>query len=425
MKKVLPFVAVIALIAALVYAQTVHKMDQETVLGYYRELLPEAVSFEPLSDRVAAAWDSSGSVAAYVGVSSYVGYGGPLLVGAVVRPDGLLEKPVILESKETPSYLTKIEREGFYRQFAVLRADAALTPGFDVDTVSGATLSTRAIVLSVADVAHTAAIQGLGLTPQKADMPWQIGAAEFAAAALFALSLLASKIKALAKQRLVLLGLSIVVLGFWLNRSLSLAQFQAALLGFFPNIAQNLLWYIVLLGVLFPAAALGKNLYCQYACPFCGLQELAHKLSRLDLPVGRLMRLVRPGRSVLLFAALFLGFLSLNPSSASFEPFGTIFGLNGESFNWYLLFVMLVAGFFFRRFWCHVFCPAGAFLDILASWRRRLGRKLAGKPAQTAAKPAQAAPDRRLTKAQFFFIGVYLIGLGVVVWTVWATINAV
>lgn len=442
MKRYLPWIALPLLLVTLIWAHRAHTMDQSLVQSCYRALLPEAESFTPLTGTTATAQDASGATLAYVGVSSHLGYGGPMLVGIVVRPDGSLGAPVIFTHKETQAYLNNIEQQGFFRQFESLRVDAALTPGFDVDAVSGATLSSHAIALSVNEIAHTVAAQALQLTPKKAEMPWRIGVHELLIAALFALGLLASTVKKLARYRLFLLGGSIVILGFWLNRSFSVAYVLAACMGFFPDITQNPGWYIVLAGVLLPPLILGKNPYCTFVCPFCGVQELTHTISHVNLATGPLLKIARILRTVFLFAALFIGFLTLNPSSASYEPFGTIFGMNGESWNWNLLFVMLVASFFFHRFWCHVFCPAGALLDFVASKRRDAGKKLRRKkncPAHGTPCAARAAaprdipamsketadaPVRKITKSRLLFVLFYATGLVCIVWTVWENMNA-
>ena len=195
MKKYLPWLALPLLLAALLYALRTHTVDQSLVQDCYRALLPEATSFEPLTDAIAAARDASGATLGYVGVSSHVGYGGPMLVGVVVRPDGSLEEPVIFSHKETQAYLHNITQQGFFRQFETRRADDALTPGFDVDAVSGATLSSNAVALSVNEVAHTVATQALELTPRKAELPVRMGIPELVLVALFVLGLLASTFK--------------------------------------------------------------------------------------------------------------------------------------------------------------------------------------------------------------------------------------
>ncbi|MDR1960674.1 MAG: 4Fe-4S binding protein [Gracilibacteraceae bacterium] len=373
MKKILPVLALVLLAGTLLFSGQAHKMNPAAVEGYYRALLPEADYFRPVSDKFAAAYDAGGLLLGYTGLGSAVGYGGPLLLGVTVAPDGALRPPVIFAHRETPSYLQKLTDAGYFDQYAQKKADDALVLQYDLDGVSGATLSSRAVAAAVHAAARPAAAV-LGLTPRKAEAPLVFGVKEISAAALFALSLLASRLRIAGKFRLPLLVLSAALLGFWLNRSLSLAQFGSLVMGFFPAPAGNLLWYIVLAGALLPAALLGKNLYCFWICPFCAIQEAAHRISRLNLPFAlnpRHLRLLKQG---VLFLALFFGFLSLNPSAASFEPFGVIFGLTGSNAGWYLLFTVLVAGFFFHRFWCVVFCPAGTLLDLLAGWRRQLAR---------------------------------------------------
>ena len=450
MKKYLPWMAVVILFMTLMYAQHGHREDQQELQDCYRVLLPEAKDFEPLDDGIAAARDASGSILAYVGVKSATGYGGPMLVGIAVHADGTMGTPVIFTHRETQAYLDKIEQQGFFKQFETLRADDALVPGFDIDGISGATLSSHAIALAVNEAAHAIATQAMNLTPRKAELPWRIGVGEISIAALFALGLIASTVKKLARFRLLLLGGSIVILGFWLNRSFSLAHALAACMGFFPDITRNLIWYIVVAGAVLPTIILGKNLYCTFICPFCGLQEMTHKISHVNLSVGPLMKIARVLRSLFLFIALFIGFLSLNPSYASYEPFGTIFGLNGENCNWYLLFFMLAASFFFHRFWCHVFCPAGALLDFIAA-RRRDAAKLCRRSVPCQVKPCKTQKESvsetasiptissskndirtthaccskspcvkklKITKSQLLFILFYIAGLICIIWIV-------
>lgn len=374
MRKVLPWAAILVLIITIIFAQTTNKMDNDMVQEYYRQMIPEATNFEPINDRVAKAIGTDGDILAYLGVSADTGYGGPILVGSVFSTEGVIQDVIILEHKETPSYIYKIEKAGYFRQYEKKQINNALTFGYDIDGVGGATLSTQAIANGVQEVAHIVAAE-LNITPEKADLPIQIGVEEIVVAALFVGALFLSRYKALARFRLVFLGFSVVVLGFWLNRSLSMAHISALFLGYFPAPSENLIWYIVLLGAILPALFLGKNIYCSYVCPFCALQEATHLISKVNLSIGKYMKWVKLVKNVLLFAVLFIAFLNLNPSISSYEPFGTIFGLNGSSLSWYLLFVILITSFFFRRFWCIALCPVGTFLNKVSG----LGRKIRGK----------------------------------------------
>ncbi|WP_207669379.1 4Fe-4S binding protein [Dehalobacter sp. 14DCB1] len=371
-KKFMPLFAIVILVLTMVYGYHANKMDQDVVQGYYQQLFPKADHFDSISDRTAKAIGADGNLMAYVGICSNVGYGGPMMVGTIINPTGGIQDVVVLQHKETPSYLNKIAQAGYFRQYTKKNAGDSLVLDADIDRVSGATLSTRAIAKSVNDVAHTVAVQELNVTPKKAEISWNIGIKEVAVALLFILSVFIPRFKQLAKYRLVFLGLSIVILGFWLNRSLSMGHISALLLGYFPSPSENLIWYLVLVGALAPALITGKNIYCAYVCPFHGLQEATHMISKVNIPIGKYVKWFHAIKEVILFLVLFFAFLFINPSCSSFEPFGTIFGLNGSSNQWYLLFVILLTSFFYRRFWCVAFCPVGTFVDKVA----QLGRKI-------------------------------------------------
>lgn len=92
------------------------------------------------------------------------------------------------------------------------------------------------------------------------------------------------------------------------------------------------------------------------------------------MTLGTFERKFRSIRSILLWAALLVVFVTRNPNLSAYEPFGTIFGFTGTGANWLLLFIVLIASMFSSRFWCKYFCPVGAFLDICA----RLNRQVKG-----------------------------------------------
>lgn len=117
MRKYITLIAVVILVVTAVFAKHADKMDANLVEGYYRELVSDAAGFESINDRTAKAIGQDGSVSAYLGIDSNIGYGGPLLVGTVLSPDGKFKDIVILEHKETPSYINKITKAGFFRQF--------------------------------------------------------------------------------------------------------------------------------------------------------------------------------------------------------------------------------------------------------------------------------------------------------------------
>lgn len=377
MKKNIPLIlAILILIGAALYGNYIDKMDAEVVEEYFKEAIPMASNFEFITDNTAKVFDENGQLTGYVGVSSDVGYGGPLFAVTDIDLEGNIKNVILVEHKETPAFIDRIIRNGYFDQYDNKTISDSLLPLYDIDCVSGATLSTRAIGNSVREIAHSIADTELGIKPEKAKLDWQVGIAEIAITLVFIAGLLLSRYQKLRKYRLVLLLASIVILGFWLNRSLTIANISALFLGYFPAPQTNLIWYLVLFGAIVPALFTGKNIYCTYICPFCGLQEYASLLSKTNLSVGKFNKLFNIVRDITLFIVIFIAFISLNPSKASYEPFGTIFGMNGTKFGWYLVFVSLVISFFYRRFWCKTFCPVGATLDKIAMLGRYLRKKL-------------------------------------------------
>ncbi len=81
------------------------------------------------------------------------------------------------------------------------------------------------------------------------------------------------------KARIVILGISIVFLGFSVNRPISISNIGAIFLGFTPpSLHEQPFWWLLVVGVLLLTLILGKNFYCFWMCPFGGLQEYITKL---------------------------------------------------------------------------------------------------------------------------------------------------
>lgn len=422
MKKNIPLLlAVIVLIGAACYGRTINQMDAEVVQDYFKQVIPNAAKFELISDRTARVYGQDGQLSGYIGIGSDVGYGGPIVAATVIDLTGNIKSVTIVNHRETMSYLEKLNDKDYYKQYKAKTVSDPLLPMYDIQCISGATLSSRAIGNSVREAAHAIAETEFRINPQRARLKWQVGIPEAAVALLFVAGFVLAGKPKFVKYRLPLLLCSVVILGFWLNRTPSVAQVTALFLGYFPAPETNLIWYLVLFGAMIPALGTGKNIFCSYLCPFCGLQEFTHLLSKTNLPLGGFHKWIRTGRDIILFTVIFIAFITLNPSKASFEPFGTVFGLNGSKFGWNLAFVVLVISLVFKRFWCAGFCPAGAFLDHLARIGRDcrnvfgLGSKkskvISLKTVRAAENEAAAAvqAEKPASKNQYFVLIAYIV----------------
>lgn len=99
-----------------------------------------------------AAYDSYDRIIGYVAVQEQQGYQSTIrmLVGISPSKDRV-ESIVILEQQETPGLGTKIEKDWFVDQFmGVGKNEIALTrEGGSIDAISGATISSQAVVSGV------------------------------------------------------------------------------------------------------------------------------------------------------------------------------------------------------------------------------------------------------------------------------------
>jgi polyferredoxin len=166
----------------------------------------------------------------------------------------------------------------------------------------------------------------------------------------------------------------LLVLGFWENSPITLAKITAFLSGYFPDPRSALAIYLLLAGFLLSSVFYGRNLYCSYACPFGAAQRVVGIIGggRLSIPVW-VARFMEATRNVLVFAALFMAFITLSPALASYEPFAALFALQGTTLQWLLLFVVLTASLLVQTPWCNFFCPMRTvelvILDAKRWWR--------------------------------------------------------
>lgn len=148
-------VAVILLIRfQSVATQATGPEDAPPELAQVQRILPDAAELTPSAKREGwFALDSSGEKLGFVVTTSpqadhIVGFSGPTNVLVVSDTAGNLSGIEILASRDTPEHVEAIERHPpFFQQFVGQPADAL--PTADLDTVSGATLTSMAIVESV------------------------------------------------------------------------------------------------------------------------------------------------------------------------------------------------------------------------------------------------------------------------------------
>ena len=398
-ERLLQAFAYAALVAAFVIGQIATQPDYDALL---RQQMPEVKLIQsqehrelPVVYRIETSDETPSDV---VVMAEGEGYGGPLVVGirAERTEDGArIREILVLAHKETPPFLERIEKENFFRQFAGKDVSNSFIVGDDVDAVSGATVSSVGFTAAVREAVHLGAVQHLGLAPTWQEPGWNVGLNEAILVALFGLAFFAAyrRGKAAKYARYVIMAGALVFVGFYANASVSLANLAGIVMGYIPPPSQHPLWWIMMVGVLGSVVVLGRNIYCQYICPFNVVTDLLQKISGIRLKIRpNVQRKARALIFSMSWVALMLIFLSAHPALGSYEPFAMMFSLEGLGIQWYILPAALIGSFFVPSFWCRLFCPVGLYLNEIVRLRRSVRDRLTGKGQGTKAAGTRKPP---------------------------------
>jgi len=401
--RVLESLAWVSLLAAFIIGQIAAQTDYEALL---KQQMPdvelsraEGYSDLPVVFHVEA--DGKASPDAVI-MSEGVGYGGPLIVGIKARRTengARLNEILVLNHKETPSFMNRLNNRHFFRQFAGRSITDNFIVGEDIDAVSGATVSSEGFTAAIRDAVHLGAAQHLKLPRTWQEPEWHIGVNELILVALFALAFFAAyRRDKLAKYaRLVVMGGTLAFVGFYANASLNLGNIAGIVLGYIPHPVQHPMWWIMMIGTIGSVVILGRNIYCQQICPFKVVQDLLQKFSGVQLRIKpKIQRQARTLIFSLSWVALMLIFLSAHPALGSYEPFAMMFSLEGLGIQWYILPAALLGSLFVPSFWCRLFCPVGLYLNEGVRVRRTIRDRFFGggkKPPSVPGKTVQGEQE--------------------------------
>jgi spermidine synthase len=297
------------------------------------------------------------------------GFGGKINLAVYIDTAGKLINFHIIRSNETPSYMALLTN-----WYPKLKGYQLFQPHpfGGIDSVTGATVSSKVITSAIEQASKKFADKVLGQTPQVSVskkfsfLPDRSGLYLLVAVILSLLVIFKGNFW----SRLVVLVFNFVVGGFILNVQYSSEQVIMLLSGQMPA------WglsgtFLLIAGVPLLILLLG-NIYCGYLCPFGAAQELLSYIvpDRLKKPVPyEKMRKARFVKYVILFIAVIV--FSLSRSKQTLIPDPLIAAFNFRIWNVSLksvvLIIMILAGIgsiCYRRFWCRYLCPAGAFLSL-------------------------------------------------------------
>jgi uncharacterized protein with FMN-binding domain len=339
-----------------------------------------------------------GSVVGYATSGTEAGYSGPITVAVGLTPDGRLRSLAILEYRDTPDLMTRVQR--LLRSLLGKPHSDAFEVGRDVDAISGATFSSRGLVHASMGAAQ--AIAERGMPRARAREPIAFGGPEVALVALLVVSAVGRNRPRLggktrkALRAGTLLG-SLVTIGFLYNRPWVIAFPIRLASGDFPPWRSHFYWYLLFGWLLLAFSRSGKNPYCPWVCPFGAAQDVVGLLGgarHRRMPSALLFVWIKRG---LLWLAVLLGLLYRSPGAASFEVFAACFRLRGTSFQLAILVFTVLVGIFVSRPFCNWVCPVDTTEQVARYVRVRLLRLAGRHPATRERRPIMLPMARETT----------------------------
>lgn len=296
------------------------------------------------------------------------GYGGPVPLKIHIGKDGKLTAIEAEPNAESPDFFDRAKE--LFSRWQGKTIDEAMAE--DVDAVSGATFSSKAIIRNVQRglayaKQHGLADGGKGAQKESAERTVATGWTLGSIVALIAV-LLGAVVPLFTNNRrlhLVQLVVNVVVLGLWTGTFVSYTLFLRLFAGgvslsAIGTLAAPLLMLIVAL--LYPLAGKSGH-YCAHVCPFGSAQELAGKLSRRKLRITpRVLRVLTALRNLLWGVLMALLLTGTCTAWIDYELF-TAFIYSSASV-WVIVPAMLflVLSVWVPRPYCRFVCPTGALM---------------------------------------------------------------
>ena len=331
------------------------------ILGHdLRQTHAAVVSVAQGSDTLSVQPDGTFVVNTRVLAKDVQGYGGPVPLKIHIDKDGRLTAIEAEPNAESPSFFDRAKE--LFSRWQGKTIDEAMAE--DVDAVSGATFSSKAIIRNVQ--------RGLAYAKQRSQ--WgedgSVGALETSAPPIVALIavLLGAVVPLFTNNRrlhLVQLVVNVVVLGLWTGTFVSYTLFLRLFAGgvslsAIGTLVAPLLMLIVAL--LYPLAGRSGH-YCAHVCPFGSAQELAGKLSRRKLRITpRVLRVLTALRNLLWGVLMALLLTGTCTAWIDYELFTAFIYSSASVWVIVLAVLFLVLSVWVPRPYCRFVCPTGALM---------------------------------------------------------------
>ncbi|MDA3820966.1 MAG: 4Fe-4S binding protein [Candidatus Delongbacteria bacterium] len=371
-KNLIRVLQLIVLIGLLVLIRTFHAGPSEDNkhlktddTGFIEHVYGEKIQIRSDTSDLGCNIFKDGKQAGYVLYSSELenqtrGYVSPLDFAVLLDEDMRIKNIELLSyGDETPSYIQWLKRDGFFDQWNGMIPKEVLEK--ETKIITGATLSCQAVSIDLQRMMSCFAdYQEQEQQMQTNKMLKNIAILLFLG---FAVMHFFFK-KKLAKTRWILLLASVLILGIWGGRFISMSLLYGWLMNGVVLEMQFVLLAIFVISVGLPLIT-GKSFYCTYVCPFGAAQELVGKLNKNKKPISKTWKtFFRWFRLVVFVLILVLLLAGITLPLSDIEPF-SVFRIQAASLAVIILAaVMLVLSVFIAKPWCRYACPTGMFFEL-------------------------------------------------------------
>lgn len=289
-----------------------------------------------------------------------LGYGGPVPVEIYITA-GRIDSIVALPNCETPSFFSRLEKEGLTHVYdgKTLSEALAMTP----DAVSGATYSSKAYMANVRTGLEKALADSRMQTSSQADygFTWSMC---IALLVILAGAVLPFFIKGKV-YRIVQQILNIYVLGFWTGTFIDYAMMEKFLAGgITASFASLIMAVLFVIGFIYPIFGRTGH-YCSWICPYGSLQDIMGLISRKKLTLSpALVKGLEQFRMLLWVVLLSLLWIGWGTQWIENEIFAAFIVESASVAVICFAIAFLLLSILIPRPFCRFVCPTGTILRL-------------------------------------------------------------
>lgn len=284
-----------------------------------------------------------------------IGYGGPIPLHLIFEDEKLV-RIELLENQETPSFMDWVVDEGFLHEWDNLSPDEILQ--HEVDIITGATMTTEAIIQSV-QIAAGYLLDNPQSFKKSFKPDLRFWAVIFVVLSGMFVPLFLKKKK---HFRTIQLILNVAVLGFWSGTFISLSLLTSYLSNGLNLLAAIVPVLLLTAAFIMPLFA-GPGHYCNWLCPMGAAQELTGKLSPFKIRLSnKTVHYLTIFRNFLWYSMMLMMWLGVGFEIMDYEVF-SVFLIKTASMPVIIIgvvFILLSA--FMPLPYCRFVCPTGTLM---------------------------------------------------------------